>query len=59
LGGILFGRGRAYCIGNSYKSNSIVMDNFSTAAFREVWEQVRDWVRLDGESCVEDLKGRE
>jgi hypothetical protein len=51
----LLGRGTAYCVGNLYDSNMIVMDNFSKAAFREVWEQVR----LDGESYVEDLKGRE
>jgi hypothetical protein len=59
LGGILLGRGRAYCIGNLYKNNLIVMDNLSKAAFREVWELVRDWVRLDIESYVEYLKGRE
>jgi hypothetical protein len=37
----------------------IVVDNLSKAASREVWKQVRDWARSDGESCVEDLKGRE
>lgn len=41
LRGGLLCRGRAYCIENLYKSNSIVMDNSSKVAFREVWVQVR------------------
>jgi hypothetical protein len=55
----LLGGGRAYCIGNLCESNMIVMDNLLKVAFREAWEQVRHWVRLDGRSYVGDLKGRE